>query len=213
MVIRVTHGRTVVQATSGEIESARTRFRAHGFLKLRGLLEPRLLGSLLDGLDRTTFRHRVHDGIGIELCAEEGPVTSALEFLMNDPALAETISSLTECGAIGCFEGRVYRLMPESGHYDSWHSDVGQDRLIAMSINLGRVPYEGGMLQIKRANDAEILGEVENRSTGDAVIFKVHPSLRHRVGPVEGSEPRTAYAGWYRAAPDFRALLRTRVRG
>ena len=213
MVIRVTHGRTVVQATSGEIESARAWFRAHGFLKLRGLIEPRLLGSLLDAIDRTEFRNRVHEGIGIELSAEEGPVSSALEFLMNDPALAATISSITECGTIGCFEGRVYRLVPQSGHYDSWHSDVGQDRLIAMSINLGRVPYEGGVLQIKRANDAEILGEVENRSTGDAVIFKVHPSLRHRVGPVEGSEPRTAYAGWYRAAPDFRALLRTRVRG
>jgi hypothetical protein len=213
MVIRVTHGRTVVQATSGETESARTWFRAHGFLKLRGLIEPRLLGSLLDAIDRTEFRNRVHDGIGVELCAEQGPVSSTLEFLMNDPALAETISSLTECGAIGCFEGRVYRMVPQSDHYDSWHSDVGQDRLIAVSINLGRSPYEGGVLQIRRASDATMLAEVENRTTGDAVIFKVHPSLRHRVGPVEGSEPRTAYAGWYRAAPDFRELLRTRVRG
>jgi hypothetical protein len=213
VVIRVTHGRTVVEATPGEIESAREWFRAHGYLKLRGLIEPRLLGSLLDAIDRTGFRNRVHEGIGIELCAEEGPASSALEFLMNDPALATTISRITDCGAIGCFEGRVYRLMPRSGHYDSWHSDVGQDRLVAMSINLGRAPYEGGVLQIKRADGAAILGEVENPTMGDAVIFKVHPSLRHRVGAVEGTEPRTAYAGWYRAAPDFRTLLRNRVRG
>ena len=212
-MIRITHGRTVVQATPGEIESAREWFRAHGYLKLRGLVEPRLLASLLNAIDRTEFRNRVHEGIGIELSAEEGPVSTTLEFLMNDPTLAATISNITECGAIGCFEGRVYRLVPQSGHYDSWHSDVGQDRLIAVSINLGRAPYEGGVLQIRRAHDAVMLGEVENRTTGDAVIFKVHPSLRHRVGAVEGTEPRTAYAGWYRAAPDFRALLRTRIRG
>lgn len=212
-MIRVTHGRTVVQATSGEIASARAWFHAHGFLKLRGLIEPRLLGTLLDAIDRTEFRHRVHDRIGVELCADQGAVSTALEFLMNDPALMTSISTITECGPIGCFEGRVYRLVPQSGHYDSWHSDVGQDRLIALSINLGRCPYEGGVLQIKRASDAAMLGEVENRTTGDAVIFRVHPSLRHRVGPVTGSEPRTAYAGWYRAAPDFRALLRARVRG
>ena len=213
MEIRVTRGRTLMHATAGEIESAREWFRAHGYLKLRGFIEPHLLASLLDGLDHTPFRNRVHEGIGTELCAEEGPVSSTLEFLMNDPAMTAAISSVTKCGAIGCFEGRVYRLVPQTDHYDSWHSDVGQDRLIAMSINLGRRPYEGGVLQFRRADDARILGEVENRTTGDAVIFKVDPALRHRVCAVEGTEPRTAYAGWYRAAPDFRTLLRTRVRG
>ena len=131
-MIRVTHGRTVVQATSGEIESARAWFQAHGFLKLRGLIEPRLLGSVLDAIDRAEFRHRVHERIGVELCAEQSPVSTALEFLMNDPALVTIISTITECGPIGCFAGRVYRLVPQSGHYDSWHSDVGQDRLIAL---------------------------------------------------------------------------------
>src|SRR5262249_31167087 len=211
MVIRVTHGRTVVQATPGEIESARTWFQEHSFLKLRGLIEPRLLGALLDAIDRTEFRHRVHDRIGVELCAEQSPGSTALEFLMNDPVLATTISTITECGAIGCFEGRVYRLVPQSDHYDSWHSDVGEDRLVALSINLGRVPYEGGRLQIRRAEDTVMLGEIDNRTAGDAVMFRVHPTLRHRVGPVEGKVPRTAYAGWFRTQPNFRDLLRQRL--
>jgi hypothetical protein len=209
-VIQITHERTVVGASAGELESAREWFREHGYVKLRGLLEPRLLASLLDAIDRSEFRHRVHDGIGTELCAE-GAASTALEFLMNDPALVATVSTITECGTIGCFEGRVYRLVPESGHYDSWHSDVGQDRLVALSINLGRVPYEGGRLQIRRAEDKVMLGEIENRTAGDAVMFRVHPTLRHRVGPVEGKVPRTAYAGWFRTQPNFRELLRQRL--
>jgi hypothetical protein len=209
-VIQITHERTVVGASAGELESAREWFREHGYVKLRGLLEPRLLASLLDAIERSEFRHRVHDGIGTELCAE-GAASTALEFLMNDPALVATVSTITECGTIGCFEGRVYRLVPESGHYDSWHSDVGQDRLVALSINLGRVPYEGGRLQIRRAEDKVMLGEIENRTAGDAVMFRVHPTLRHRVGPVEGKVPRTAYAGWFRTQPNFRELLRQRL--
>jgi Rps23 Pro-64 3,4-dihydroxylase Tpa1-like proline 4-hydroxylase len=104
-------------------------------------------------------------------------------------------------------------LNPVSGHYDSWHSDVGQDRLVALSLNLGREPFEGGLLQIRRADSPEIIAEIANRATGDAVIFRIDPSLRHRVGPVEGHVPRTAYAGWFRSRPDFRVLLGERLRG
>jgi len=209
-VIQITHERTIVPASAGELESAREWFRAHEYVKLRGLIEPRLLNALLDAIDRSEFRHRVHDGIGTELCAE-GVASTVLEFLMNDPTLVATVSTIAECGAIGCFEGRVYRLVPQSDHYDSWHSDVGQDRLVALSINLGRVPYEGGRLQIRRAEDTVILGEIENLTVGDAVMFRVHPTLRHRVGPVEGRVPRTAYAGWFRTQPNFRELLRQRL--
>jgi hypothetical protein len=212
-VLQLTHRETQVLASAGQLALAREQFQACGYLNLRALLEPRLLTTLLDAIDRSEFRHRVHGGIGTELCAEQGPASGTLELLMNDPRLFETISAITGCQAIGCFEGRVYRLNPVSGHYDSWHSDVGQDRLVALSLNLGREPFEGGLLQIRRADSPEIIAEIANRATGDAVIFRIDPSLRHRVGPVEGHVPRTAYAGWFRSRPDFRVLLGERLRG
>ena len=67
------------------------------------------------------------------------------------------------------------------------------------------------MLQIRQAGLDAIIGEVENRTPGDAILFPVHPTLRHRVGPVEGAVPRTAYAGWFRAQPDFRERLIARL--
>src|SRR5207253_326319 len=107
----------------------------------------------------------------------------------------------------GCFEGRVYRLSPGTGHYDSWHNDVGEDRLVAMSINLGRTPFQGGLLQIRRADSPALVREVANPTPGDAVIFRIDPAYCHRVGPVTGSVARTACAGWFRARPDFQTLL------
>ena len=72
-----------------------------------------------------------------------------LLLLVNDARMLEVVQSISGCGPIGHFDGSVYRLEPSADHYDSWHSDLGHGRLVAMSINLGRRPYEGGALEIR----------------------------------------------------------------
>ena len=191
----------------------RRQFESRGFLKLPALVAPTLVASLVDELDRTVFYERTHAGIGVELCATPGRVTGALEFLMNDSPLLEAISEITGCGRIGCFEGRVYRLVPGTRHHDSWHSDAGEERLIGLSLNLGRERFEGGALEIRRADQAGVISEIENRVMGDAVLFRIDPAFRHRVQAVEGSVGRTAYAGWFRTRPLFRELLAAKLRG
>ena len=183
-VLQLQHNRTLIDVSEDRFRSAQEHFRTYSYLKLSNFVEASLLERLLDLLDRTEFYERVHPGIGIEICAQPGPVTGALELMMNDGPLQTFISELTGCGPIGCYEGRIYRLNPADGHYDSWHSDVGQDRLLAVSINLSRMPFEGGRLQIRRADSEEILAEVDNPTPGDAVMFKVDPSMRHRVASV-----------------------------
>jgi hypothetical protein len=211
-MIQITQRQTVVQGSNRELTAARKRFQCDGHMKLTGLLEPSLLAAVLNAIDRTNFDLRLHDGIGLEMCAPSGAVSGVLEFVLNDPDLFTAISQMTGCGPIGCFEGRVYRMVPGTEHYDSWHSDVGQNRLLALSINLGREPFEGGVLQIRRAESPDILAEVENRTAGDAVLFQINPAFRHRVGLVAGQVPRTAYAGWFRSRPDFRELLALKLR-
>jgi hypothetical protein len=188
--------------------AARAQFARDAYLKLPAFVEPSLLAQLLDELDRTEFYHRVHDGIGTEQCAVSGHVSGTLELLANDAHLRHVVADVTGCGTVGCFEGRVYRLSPGTDHHDSWHSDVGEDRLVAMSINLSRERADGGLLQIRRADSTALLGEVSNPIAGDAVIFRIDPSLRHRVGGVTGHVSRTAYAGWFRRTPSFEDLWR-----
>jgi 2OG-Fe(II) oxygenase superfamily len=212
VLVTLTNRRTVVFASSEARRAAKEQLDAHGFVKLPSFLDPLLLSAILKAIETTRFHVRIHDGIGVELCAEPGAASGVLEFLMNDPALFDVVSDLAGCGPIGCFEGRVYRLAPSTDHYDSWHSDVGQDRLLALSINLGREPFDGGVLQIRRADSPTVLAEVENRTPGDAVLFRIDPSLRHRVNAVTGTTARMAYAGWFRARPSYRELLHARLR-
>jgi len=206
-VLRITRAATLVTGSPQDRLEAREQLRSQGFLKIRGLLDPPVLAALLDAIDRTTFYRRVHGGIGVELCAESGAASGALEFLLNDAALRSAVAELAGCGSIGCFEGRIYCIVPGTDHHDSWHSDVGQDRLLALSVNLGREPFDGGVLQLRPADSPAVLGEVDNPTPGDAVLFRIDPALRHRVGAVTGRVARTAYAGWFRAQPAYRDLL------
>ena len=210
-VIGIASAGTRRTGTPHEFAQARARFEREGYLKLAGFIDAALLALLLDTADLADFHERRHEGIGVELCATPGTLSGTLELASNDPVLFAAINDLTGCGAIGCFEGRVYRLAPASAHFDSWHSDVGQDRLIAMSVNLSRRPFEGGLLQIRRADSPQILSEVANPVAGDAVIFRIHPDYQHRVGTVTGQYARTAWAGWFRTQPTFGNLLRAHL--
>ena len=182
-------------------------FRERNCAVLRGFLQPRLLDELLPRVERTGFRPRGHGNIGTEDSMEAGGPLASLLLAANDPRLFEFVMEVTDCGAIGCFDGRVYRLDPTRGHGDSWHSDVGDNRLVAMSVNLTTSRYEGGRLQIRDQGSGEVTAEVGGTELGDAVIFRIAEHLRHRVSPVEGDVPRVAFAGWFKSAPSFRSVL------
>jgi hypothetical protein len=182
-------------------------FRERNCAVLRRFLQPRLLDELLPRVERTGFRLREHGNIGTEDSMEAGGPLASLLLAANDPRLFEFVREVTGCGAIGCFDGRVYRLDPTRGHGDSWHSDVGDNRLVAMSVNLTTSRYEGGRLQIRDQGSGEVTAEVGGTELGDAVIFRIAEHLRHRVSPVEGDVPRVAFAGWFKSAPSFRSVL------
>src|SRR5207253_5667099 len=103
------------------------------------------------------FVDRRHHGIGNELCLVPGRATAVLQLLFNDRDLRRIAAEIGGHDEVGCFDGRVYRMSSQEGHYDSWHSDAGEDRLIAVSLNLSRRRYDGGALEMRRTstNDAE----------------------------------------------------------
>lgn len=197
----------VESPTLEELERLRAEFQAHNCVKLPELLEPALAHEIVGKLSSSRFRFRRHKDVGDEECMEINAALGQLEFLVNDPRLLKLVEQVTDTGPIGCFTGRVYRMVPSAGHFDSWHSDLGHHRLLAMSVNLSPEPYEGGILQIRDRNSAEVLHEEPNLGVGDAIVFRLAENLQHQITTVSGNRPKTAYAGWFRSEPSFDSIL------
>ncbi|MDH3600110.1 MAG: 2OG-Fe(II) oxygenase family protein, partial [Candidatus Tectomicrobia bacterium] len=114
---------------------------------------------------------------------------------------------LTACPAIGNLIGRLYCSDPSPDHYISWHSDMGDHRLVGISINLTSTDYAGGVFEMREAKTKRLLYEFHSTSLGDAHLFRLDPSVEHRVTPVTGSVSRMAYSGWFRAQPHYASIV------
>lgn len=209
-LIRIGKSGVISCGLDGGLDGLRRQFDREHYVRLPKLFEPALLRFIQSEIERSEFYERIHQGIksNKELCMKQNSAFGALLLFMNDEKLFKMIQSITQCDRIGCFEGRVYRVIPGHGHHDAWHSDMAENRLVAMSINLSTEVYAGGTLQIRDCVSERIVSEVPNVGTGDAIIFRLSPGLQHRITEVKGKALKTAFAGWFRAKPGFLSLLK-----
>lgn len=192
--------------TPEQLHNLHEDFQQNHFIRLPRILSTELLEEFSSRIANGHWDQRVHDNIGLEVCLSDKGIVALLNFLLNDQSLFRFLEEITGCNKIGSFSGRVYRMEPDSGHYDSWHTDVGEHRLLALTINLGKEPYVGGVLEIRR-HGSQNSTQVPNTGFGDAILFQLAESLEHRVSNVEGRIPKTAFAGWFKAQPDFWSSL------
>ena len=209
-MIQVTRRGTELSSSTEVLGALRDQFERRHYFLLPGLLETELLDLIQRQIDRGEFRERVHERIDSnkELCLTESAAFGALLFLMNDEKLFQLIQDITQCARIDCFEGRVYRVNPGDGHHDSWHNDIGEGRVVGMSLNLSREVFSGGVLQIRNRESEALISEAANTGSGDAVVFRLSRDLQHRSTEVEGSASKTAFAGWFRAQPNVSSSLK-----
>ncbi len=207
-VVEVTRSGTVVLGTTKEIENLNHDFCLQQYVLLPGLLQSGLLDPLLPRLETAIFQSRVHGEVGVELCLTDSRIEGLLGFLANNVTLFQVIECITGCGPIGCFGGRVYRMMPGKDHYEDWHNDLADARLVGMTINLGKKAFAGGRLEIRHRVDQKVISRIQNTGFGDAVIFRLADDVEHRITEVEGIAPKTAFAGWFKSKPDFFAELK-----
>jgi hypothetical protein len=195
------------EATPRELQSAREQFERHNYLCLRDFIEAGLLRAIRHQLAGVRFERKIYSGLGRDLIASNSPLPSVLYFLSNDPELFRLIRRVTGCRPIGCFTGRLSRLVARRKLELDWHDDVLSDRMVAMSVNLSDGRYRGGTLQIREKSRVECEA-VPNLGFGDAIIFRVAEQLEHRVTPIEGKVARTAFTGWFRSRPSHASVLR-----
>jgi 2-oxoglutarate-Fe(II)-dependent oxygenase superfamily protein len=188
-----------VVADREDVERWNIEFREKHCVVLPKLLESPLLDFLLERLAQGQWRDEAHEDIGVEVVLEDAPARGLLHFVANAPGFLKTVQEITGCGPLTQFGGRIYRFVPNSGHYDSWHNDNSNGRLVAMSLNLSPRGYEGGVFQLREWSSKRILTEIANTGWGDATLFRISRQLEHRVTEVTGEKSKTAFAGWFKS--------------
>ena len=217
-MIRLTRRGTEVAASAADLARLRGEFDRTHCVRLRGLFDRDLLRQLVPRIESGRFDDFLHEyeagevrvRIKKEVCLQDAATVSLLNLLPNDRWFFEAVEAITGCGHIGCFHGRVYRMLPASDHHDSWHSDAADHRIVSMSVNLGPEPFQGGELRIREIATGRIVHEVANTGLGDAILFRIAPDLDHSVADVVGTVPKTAFAGWFESEPDFATWVRDR---
>jgi hypothetical protein len=189
--------RTGPERRDQDADALRDAFDRQHCVKLPGFIEPQLLRQVHRLVAEAEFREFVHEGIASELLMSAGVCTGLLDFLVNDPRLFEFIRAITACPPIRAFVGRVYRRCPGTDHHDSWHDDLGRQRMIGMSVNLSADRYDGGTFEIRRFGTDTLIASLPNVGPGDAILFRIADGLEHQVTAVGGAVPKTAFAGWF----------------
>ena len=137
--IQMTRSGTALSGSSQDVEKLRKDFNSRHYFRLPSILEPELLQWIHLRVEQASFEPMTHGHIGTELFVRDDPCVGLLHFVANTPTFYEFVESITGRQPIKCFFGRIYRMIPGGGHYDSWHDDLGEPgspRLLAMSINL-----------------------------------------------------------------------------
>jgi hypothetical protein len=88
-------------------------------------------------------------------------------------------------------------MVPGAGHVSPWHDDAIQGRIAAFTVNLSPRPFEGARLQVKRVADDQLITEIGDLEFGDAVLIEISRDYQHRNSPLEGSTPKTSFAGFF----------------
>jgi len=207
-MIKVTRTGTKFLGTSSELECAQKEFKERHCIVIKEFLEAGLLADVRRRVDGARFLPRVDEGIATELCLDDAVTLAGLNLVLNNQELFHLIQEITRCERIGSFDGRVYLFHSKYGHYDSWHDDDMDHRLVALSVNFSSDIYNGGLLQIRERSSDRIEFQFANTGFGDALIFEIAPNLQHRVTAVNGDTPKIAFAGWFKSQPDFLSMLR-----
>jgi len=210
-VIQLTTAGSLISTANDDVARLRARFAHAQCMLLPRLIEPGLLRTIQRRIDESAFVPFVSDGIGDDLNLAD-PLTINLLFLLtNDPPFLQIMREVTGCIEIDSYQGRVYRMYPDLRHTDSWHDDMSENRMVGMSLNLSTTAFEGAAFQLRDRTSNQILYEVANTGSGDAIIFRLAGHLQHRNTELTGSVQKTAFAGWFRShQPAYYSQIRSR---
>jgi hypothetical protein len=205
-IAQIARGSVSIEKREPALQALREQFARERCLRLPGFFGGDLLATVTRRLRHARFNERIAARVfppAVDLKLDDADLVGLLHFVMNDAAVIQFVVAVSATEPTG-FVGSVYRIVPGSGHRDSWHSDVDGNRLVGLTLNLSEETFEGGELEMRERGQREPLWRVANTGPGDAVVFAIAPNLEHCIRPMAGSAPKTALAGWFCRDADLR---------
>lgn len=196
MMLRISRDAFENRLTARAARALKADYKRSSVLRIPDLVDPGLLKWVQEKLRRSRFSSVV----ARDFERRESPTCPELDVLLpiifNNPSLFRTIESITGCGIIRGLSGRVYRM--RRGHRLEWHKDDSYgSRMLSMTVNLGALPFEGGLFQLRRDRTGAVETYDYGRA-GDALLFAVGKHLSHRSTPITGPTPKLIFAcGFY----------------
>lgn len=194
------------------VEKYKAEFIATNCIFLSSFLKDGVLNALLLKLANTNFETKFEtedeNKFGKVLCiTPNNPIIFTFNLLFNNLQLFNLLEMITGCEEIGNFTGRIHRSEEGENHQIDWHGDNADTRLLAMTIGLGKERYLGANFELREKETKKTTLSHGQLEAGDALIFKIHPTLEHRLASLTTGK-RTVGVGWFRAKPDYETYTR-----
>lgn len=191
-----------LQFQDTDIAKLKAEFEETKCIFLPNFIELRTLEILLSKIEKTGFQTKFEsdneEKFGkVFFIPQESPLIFTFNMLFTAPPLYTFLEKITGCPPIHNFIGRLHRSEGGEEHFIDWHGDNTDNRLLAMTLSLGRERYQGGLFQMREKDSGKILREFGQIETGDAFIFQIAPELEHRLTVVSEGR-RTVGVGWFR---------------
>ena len=187
---------TQIFVDANDIKPAYENQRA---LLCRNAIEPELLSQLATAAAKARFVSDPVEHLGHRWIERPSVIGTAIQLVLNRPAMLDWLKTLTGCTAAGAIEGRLVETRPGGEDHLSWHRDTVPNARYEFGITLHLRPcqYEGGAFEMRDSKSKQALFRHYPADPGDMLIFEVDHRSEHRVMPVESGEPRLVFTGWF----------------
>ena len=168
-------------------------------LLCRNAIAPELLSQLANAAAKARFVSDPVEHLGHRWIERPSVIGTAIQLVLNRPAMLDWLKTVTGCTASGGIEGRLVESRPGGQDHLSWHRDTMPNVRYEFGITLHLRPcqYTGGAFEMRDSKSKQPLFRHYPADPGDLLIFEVDHRSEHRVMPVDSGEPRLVFTGWF----------------
>jgi len=180
----------------------RQRFAQQHALLLDDAIDPPFLETLSGVADKATFVPQHIAGVG-DRTIETPPLAGQLMTLaLRRSGFLRWLENVTQFEGIDDAEGRVVETGRTEVEQLVWHDDTNHPaRRLAVTICLPGNDYSGGVFEMRRKGETDLLFSHHHDTPGSMLVFRVSKKLEHRLTPVSRGGPRRVFAGWFLHRP------------